>query len=225
MISANIEWDVTAPLFPDVRPQVSPFGPWFSVNLGIAGVCEPVIVFNGGWGKISAAASTQYIVDRWNPEFVVNLGTCGGFKGGVEKGTIVLVEKTIVYDVIEQMLDSEDAIKHYSTTIDLSWLKQPYPQNVSRETLLSADRDLVAEEIPILKDKYGAVVGDWESGAIAWVAARNKKRCLILRGVTDLVGEKGGEAYDGNVEVFLENSRKIMKDLVAHLPLWLARAI
>ena len=38
---------------------------------------------------------------------------------------------------------------------------------------------------------------DWESGAIAWVAARNQTRCLILRGVTDLVGEAGDEAYDG----------------------------
>ncbi|RPI83169.1 MAG: hypothetical protein EHM41_16570 [Chloroflexi bacterium] len=45
-------------------------------------------------GKISAAASTQYIIDRWNPDLLINLGTCGGFEGCIERGAVVLVEKT-----------------------------------------------------------------------------------------------------------------------------------
>ena len=96
--------------------------------------------------------------------------------GAIEKGTIVLAERTIVYDIIEQMLDADDAISHYTTDIDLSWLGAPYPQEVYRTLLVSGDRDLVVEEIPVLKAKYGAVVGDWESGAIAWVASQNKTR-------------------------------------------------
>jgi hypothetical protein len=38
------------------------------------------------------------------------------------------------------------------------------------------------EEIPHLKDRHHAAAGDWESGAIAFVAARNGVRRLILRG-------------------------------------------
>jgi adenosylhomocysteine nucleosidase len=122
------------------------------------------------------------------------------------------------------MLDADEAIDDYTTEIDLSWLQQPYPQEVLRTTLVSGDRDLIADDIPKLKEKYGAVAGDWESGAIAWVAALNKKRCLILRGVTDLVGADGGEAYDGNVQVFIDNAAKILKPLVHHLPNWLSQA-
>ena len=76
-----------------------------------------------------------------------------------------------------------------------------------------------------MKSKYGAVAGDWESGAIAWVANRNKVRCLILRGVTDLVGAEGGEAYEGNVQIYVENTERIMNDLVLHLPNWIEQAI
>jgi adenosylhomocysteine nucleosidase len=94
---------------------------------------------------------------------------------------------------------------------------------VQRTLLVSADRDLLAEDIPRLKADYGAVAGDWESGAIAWVAARNQTRCLILRGVTDLVGGSGGEAYEGNIHVFVEGTKKILGQLVEALPAWLAK--
>ncbi len=79
--------------------------------------------FHGGWGKISAAATTQYVIDHFQPDLLVNLGTCGGFEGRIARGTIILVTKTIVYDIIEQMSEPEEAIAHYSTELDLSWLR------------------------------------------------------------------------------------------------------
>ena len=224
IISANIEWDAIGRIFSDSDLQVSPYGQWFETHFDIKGGQQSAIFFHGGWGKISAAASAQYAIDRWSPNLVVNLGTCGGFEGGVEKDTIVLVERTVVYDIVEQMLDADEAIRDYTTEIDLSWLSEPYPHPVLRTVLVSADRDLVAEDISVLKSKYGAVAGDWESGAIAWVANRNKVRCLILRGVTDLVGAEGGEAYEGNVQIYVENTARIMNDLVLHLPNWIEQA-
>jgi adenosylhomocysteine nucleosidase len=92
---------------------------------------------------------------------------------------------------------------------------------VIRTLLVSGDRDLLVQEIPWLREKFGAVAGDWESGAIAWVAKRNAVRCLILRGVSDLVGAVGGEAYDGNIQVFRDNAAIIMRRLIEALPEWL----
>lgn len=193
------------------------------IDLDLGRRKEPVVFFHGGWGKIAAAASTQYVIDRWSPALLVNLGTCGGFEGEIEKGTIILAERTLVYDIIEQMGDYDEHIAHYTTDIDLSWLGGGYPQKVLRTLLVSGDRDLLVEDIPRLKAEFGAVAGDWESGAIAWVAARNNTRCLILRGVTDLVGSSGGEAYEGNIQVFVEGATKILSRLVDSLPGWIAR--
>ncbi len=175
--------------------------------------------YHGGWGKIAAAASTQYVIDRWQPDLLVNLGTCGGFKGRIERGAILLVERTLLYDIIEQMEDPDEAISHYATDLDLSWLEVE-PASVVRGLLVSADRDIVAGEIPSLVQKYGAVAADWESGAIAWVAKRSGVPCLILRGVTDLVSPEGGEAY-GDISIFHENTRKVMRQLLEGLPGWL----
>lgn len=218
-ISANTEWQMLKEILPQDEYNYSPYGEWFEV--GKPQFSTPLIFFFEGWGKIAAAGATQYAIDRWQPELLINLGTCGGFVGEIKKYAIILVEKTIVYDIIEQMGDYNEHIAHYATEIDLSWLKEPYPQEVIRTLLVSGDRDLIVEEIPQLKAKFAAVAGDWESGAIAWVAARNGTRCLILRGVTDLVGGEGGEAYDDNFEVFIEGTRVVMGKLLDALSGWI----
>jgi len=149
-----------------------------------------------------------------------NLGTCGGFEGRITHGTIILVTQTIVYDILEQMSDPVEAISHYSTELDLAWLPNRLPHPVVRSLLVSADRDILVGDIPSLVEKYGAVAADWESGAIAWVAKKNGLPCLILRGVTDLVGTTSGEAY-GVIGIFHENTKSVMKTLIGQLPEWL----
>ena len=220
VISADIEWQVIKNLYPTSNIKYSPMGEWFEYEIDINGVWHTVVFFHGGWGKIAAAASAQYIIDRWEPELIVNLGTCGGFEGEIEKGEIILVDKTVVYDIFEQMTGAERAIDHYTTKLDLSWLAGNYPQNVSKKSLVSGDRDLFPEEIPTLKELYGAVAGDWESGAIAYTATRNNTKCLILRGVTDLVGPSGGEAYK-DLNVYIYGTRDVLEKLVEALPKWL----
>ncbi len=119
------------------------------------------------------------------------------------------------------MSSADEAIDYYATEIDLSWLREKYPFPVRRGLLLSADRDILPTDIPQLVEKYGAIAADWESGAIAWVAKKNGVRCLILRGVTDLVNASGGEAYN-NMALFDIQTQKIMKTLIEQLPAWLA---
>jgi len=217
LVSANAEWEAIRLLFPTADYHPSPFGEWF-----VQSYPNPVIFFQGGWGKISAAASAQYVIDRWKPDLLVNLGTCGGFEDEVERGEVILADQTAVYDIIEQMDDDTPFLAFYATQIDLSWLAEPYPMEVRKTLLVSGDRDLLAGEITFLKERFGAVAGDWESGAIAWVARRNGVRLLILRAVSDLVGSGGGEAY-GDYERFKKAAREIMRQLVDALPLWLER--
>lgn len=218
LISADSEWAATKAILGSneltIRP--SPFGERFAIQIED----HPLEFFHGGWGKIAAAASTQYVVDEFKPDLLVNLGTCGGFSGRTRAGEIVLVERTVVYDLIEQMTDADAAIDHYASALDMSWLAAPDPHPVSRGLIASGDRDLLPADIPMLVDKYGAVAADWESGAIAWVAARNNARLLILRGVSDLVGPEGGEVY-GKPELFDDRTRAVMETLLRQLPDWL----
>ena len=216
IVSADAEWTAVKKLFPQARylPQV--YGEYF--------VRDPrTVVMHGGWGKISAAASVQYAIDRWRPQNIVNLGTCGGIAGRIDRYAVVAVTRTVVYDIVEQMGDADEAIRSYSTDIDLGWAGSPLPGSPIATTLLSADRDLVPGDIAGLVAKYDVRVVDWESGAIAWTARKNGRRVLILRGVSDLVSaEGGGEAY-GNIGKFEDGTAHVMKALFEVLPAWLSR--
>ncbi len=229
VVSAGAEWEIVREGLRERctvgRAVSTPYGEAFDGRMAFGRGVAPVVFLHGGWGKIDAAASAQYAIDRWRPEVLMNLGTCGGFAGEIERGTIVMVTRTLVYDIVEQMTDPEAALEHYTTVMDLAWLKGPPPIPVRRGLLLSGDRDLIAEEIPELKRRFGGMAGDWESGAIAHVAGRNGTRCLILRGVTDLVGPDGGEAYDGTLAFFRASARKVMMRLLDSLPAWLDIAL
>jgi len=224
LISAGAEWRAVKQILGPDQMLATPMGEYFSAPLSSEPDPRPLIFFHGGWGKISAAATTQYAIDHLAPELLVNLGTCGGFAGRIEPGAIILVERTIVYDIFEQMSDPQAALAHYETELDLSWLTATAQfsalsnqYSILRGLMVSADRDILAADIPMLVEKYNAVAADWESGAIAWVAKKNGVRCLIVRGVTDLVGEDGGEAY-GNIDLYHERTPGVMQRLLELLP-------
>ena len=218
IVSADGEWRTIPRMFPDAKYRNSPYGQWMTQTIA----SEPVVFFHGGWAKIPFAASVQYAIDTWSPELVINLGICGGFRGHVENDEIVLVEKTVVYDIINQIGDQESVIRYLATEIDNGWLGDDTPIPVTRATMASGDRDLIPGEVEALHERYGAVVGDWESGGIAWVCRRNGVRPLILRGVSDLVGPSGGDAY-GDPRAWIEAADSIMRRLVESLPGWIAK--
>lgn len=214
LISAIAEWKAVKEIFPQIKVEDSAYGE--SAILNLAGY--DLKLYHSGWGKIASAGMMQYVTDHDQPDLVVNLGTCGGFEGLVNQGDVILVERTFIYDIVELMGDL-NIIDYYASTLDLSWLPKPYPHPVRPGMIASADSDLPPNKIAFLKE-HGAIVGDWESGALAWVAAKNKQKLLILRGVSDLVSEEVGEAYD-NLALFEERTKGVMRELFRQLPDWL----
>jgi len=223
IISAGFEWRIVCDLLMPKFLHNSPVGGWFEHTASLSDEkTETVIFFHGGWGKIDAATSAQFIVDQWKPTVLFNLGTCGGIHGKINKHDTVIAEKTVVYDIYEQMYDADTAIKSYITEIDLTWIKDSVPSEYSFATICSGDKDLSVSDLDLLKSKYNAKVVDWESASIARVAFRNKTKCLILRTVSDLVSDQGPEAYGDNAHHWESASKKIMDSLLSSLPKWIS---
>lgn len=217
IISANAEWKAVRQHYPHENFETSPWGEFFEKSIQQ----QKVLFFHEGWGKVAAAGATQYVIDRFQPEVLINLGTCGGFEGRIRRQETVLATRTIIYDILEAMGDSKQAIADYSVTIELGWLKGKLPVEVIKAPLVSADRDLRPDQISWLVKEFDAPAGDWESGAIAYTAMKNRKKVVILRTVTDLVNQVGGEAY-GNLELYQTQTDTAMFKLLDELPLWIS---
>lgn len=215
LISANAEWDCTRSYYRNPTIQQSPVGGYFTRELAN----RSITFLNSGWGKVASAAATQYAIDHWAPELIINPGTCGGFAGAIQVGEIILPNETLIYDIYERMGDAEEAVNHYATRLDLGFLCLPFPRDVRIARLISADQDIDPDLVFKLKQDYGAIAADWESGAIAWVSQRNHTDCLILRVVSDLVDSMGGELYQQGS--FSEQAKEVFIPLLKTLPNWI----
>jgi adenosylhomocysteine nucleosidase len=214
LISADAEWTAVRARYSKLAVTASPFGEWL-VRYD-SGAAAAVVYFHGGWGKIAAAGSTQYVIDHFKPRLIVNLGTCGGFGNGVRVGDIVLVDQAIVYDIVERMGDADEAIRAYTSKLDVDRWPAALRARVRVGHLVSGDRDLAPDDLAALRDRYHAVAGDWESGAIAWVAARNHVPVLVLRGVSDVVSA-GGDATYGAPDEWKRRARDTMNAVMSLL--------
>jgi adenosylhomocysteine nucleosidase len=208
MISASAEWKAVADRYPGATH--TPYGDFVTGTLG----GERVIFFHGGYGKVNAAGSTQYAIDRWHPQLVINLGTCGAFGHDLHVGDVVLAKTTTIYDIYEAMGDADESIADFRTQLDTSKWPAQLASRVRVEPLVSADRDLIPGEIAKLRAKYDAGAGDWESGAIAYVATKNHTRVVILRGVTDVLDETQSPTT-GNLALWQAQTAKVMTTLFA----------
>lgn len=201
-------------VFQNARAERSPYGEYFVEFAGE----ERVLFVHGGWGKVSAAASTQYVIDHFRPAHLINLGTCGGVEGRIRRFDVVVPDRVVIYDIHEAMgSDPREGVLHYTTELDLP---SHFPTTVIRTTLYSADSDLTPTRLRAMEDLYRPVVVDWESGAIAWVAKRNGTPLFIMRGVSDLVSLEKAEAQ-GNEGLFEANAARIMAGLIEDLPKWM----
>ena len=181
--------------------DVSPYGECFTVDIG----GEPVLLFHGGWGKISAAASAKYTIGTWQPQVLINLGTCGGIAGRVQPGETLLVTRTIVYDILEGIGDSDDAIRAYTTQIDAAWLGDDF-------------------RLPSGSRCWSLVTAIWcphtslTSSIGTARRAAPRYRVVILRTVSDLVDAERNEAEAiGNLPLFQERCDSVMRSLLADL--------
>jgi adenosylhomocysteine nucleosidase len=157
------------------------------------------------------------VIGRWRPRLLINLGTCGGVEGRMQRLERLIVNRTVVYDIHEAIGDSSEAIADYSTAIDLAWLGDEFPLRHRRAPMYSADRDLTSPAVAELTRRFpDAVCADWESASIARVAARRETRVLILRAASDLVSEQHGEAT-GNLPLFQNNAATVIRLLLDDL--------
>ena len=220
LISADGEWQALLRNTLPSKLHPTPYGDYF-----LQVIADFSVVFmHAGWGKVSTAGACQFAIDAFQPQLMVNLGTCGGLEGLAELGEILCVSETAFYDIFEGMADYAQAIEFYSSKADLSWLPEELTEHTRRARLVSADQDIQPRAYERLTQEFGAVAADWESAAFAWVAKRNGIPWLILRGVSDLVSPTKAETA-GNLSLWQARTDQIMEDLLNQLPWYLVRFV
>lgn len=67
---------------------------------------------------ISSINTVRY--RQMGQKLIIDLGACGGFSGDVNREEIILVTKTVIYDIYERSGHHDEQIETNTTSLNLS---------------------------------------------------------------------------------------------------------
>ena len=146
------------------------------------------VLILSGIGKVNAALSTQYIIDNYSVDFILNFGSVGGLSGKTEICTYYSVDKCCQYDFDLSALDNVPVgyIQDYDTVY--------FPAKTDKFDFLPIKRLATSDRFTVkncdikIVSALGCDIFDMEGGAIAEVCTANNIPLYIVKGVTDTHG-------------------------------------
>ncbi len=172
-----------------------------------------VILVKSGVGKVNGALCTQYLIDNYKPDYIINTGIAGGLAENLSIGDIVIGEKLIqhdfdatdlgyakgymctgiqkdkptVYFSDEKLVEKlENAIKHFHPDVKLH-----------KGTIATGDMFIGCKERKhSIKSTFNAAAAEMEGAAIAQTANLNNIPCLIVRAIADLADGTVADSID-----------------------------
>lgn len=155
------------------------------------------VVCKSGVGKVNAARSTQIMVDRFDPPYIINVGSAGALEPSLEIGDIVISDSCIQHDAditafghpkgyiagVRYIEADARLIEQCKKAIELS-VDNKY--NICIGTVASGDQFISSEEKKReLHQEFGAWCAEMEGAAIAHVCHLCNKPFVVIRSISD----------------------------------------
>ena len=187
------------------------------------------VVVKCGAGKVNAAMCAAAMLLRYAPKLVISTGVAGGIGEGVKIGSLVVAKHSVQYDYDttavgepkagvticdeQQMVELPTSAAHNAVLVHYA---QDIYNGVHTGVIATGDR-FVADPAfcEQLRETFGAIACEMETGAIAHVCAANKMPFCGLRAISDNANEDG----DVDFHTFARDSaQKCIALLKASLP-------
>ncbi len=182
-------------------------------------VCgKKFILAISGIGKVSAAMTTQIIIDKFAPEYVINFGTAGGTNSSVQHKSYYLIDKCSQFDFDLFALDGVPIgyIQEYKTKFFNCYTKNidflPIGQVASADRFNDEIKDVnTINQMP-------CNLRDMEGGAIGQVCTSNNTKLIMIKGVTDVYGSgTSQEQFFANLKEVSDGFADIVSQVIQSL--------
>ena len=190
---------------------------------------QDVVLVQSGIGKVASAIATALLINNFNPEYVINTGSAGGFDKELKVGDIAVGNQLVHHDV------------------DVTAFNYEFGQVPNMPARFSADEKLVAlakesiAEMDEITCKVGLVAtGDsfmcdpvrieatrqqfpdmlaveMEGAAIAQTCYQMDTPFLVIRSLSDIAGEESPMSFDAYLEIASKNSSELVMKLLNKL--------
>ena len=196
-----------------------------------------IILAKSGVGKVNAALNTQYIIDNYKPNYIINTGVAGGVGKNLNVGDIVVADKLVHHDFDVTALGY--AKGYICNGIEPQKPTYFYPDkelvndfvNVSKTlnkdfgvhigTIATGDTFVASvEKKDELRCLFDALATEMEGAAIAQTATRNNIPFVVMRAISDLADGSAQKSLQ-EVETTMANfaasvTEKLLTELVSN---------
>lgn len=171
-----------------------------------------VVVCAGGAGKVNAAAATAVMIDRYQPQLVINTGCAGAYNGsGLSIGNLVVASEEVLADEGVVVAEGWNDLRF----MNLPSVTQggytcfnilPLSRHASEKAMQLADyygvslkrgrsatvstcsgTHQIGAELSL---RWNSLIENMEGAAVAQVCLRCGIDCLEIRGISNLVEER-----------------------------------
>ena len=191
---------------------------------------KEIILVKCGVGKVNAARTTQLLIDRYDPNYIIDVGVAGALNPMLEIGDIVIGETLVQHDfditafghtkgyipgIGERIYSDEELIRKFEQAIDN---KKDRNYKIEKGTIASGD--IFCTEIP-MKDKiyakFSAECVEMEGAAVAQVCNLCNKPFMVLRSISDKHNGENTIAFEQFIKPASEKCANLLREFLKEL--------
>lgn len=181
-----------------------------------------VVLVKCGVGKVNAARTTQVLLNNFDIEYVINVGTAGSLNENIEIGDIVIGEKLVQHDFDITAGGREkgyitDVGKYFYSDKNLIEKAKQTIENMNENfnTFIGtiATGDIFVQYIQVkdrIKLEFDADCVEMEGAAIAQVCTLDKVPFIVIRSISDKPNGNNAIDFEKYLELACERYSKFI---------------
>lgn len=168
-----------------------------------------IVLAKSGVGKVAASTTAQFIIDEYNPIYIINTGIAGSLSPNMKAGSVVIGENMVQHDFdvtafgnprgyIDNGIEPDKPTVFHSDNKLIEIFKKESAANLILGTIATGDIFInQKKQKQEIRNEFHADIIDMESAAIAQTAQRNNIPLLVIRTISDSENDSVSE-YNNN---------------------------
>jgi adenosylhomocysteine nucleosidase len=188
-----------------------------------------VVIVQSGIGKVASALATAILIDKFQPDYVVNTGSAGGFDSSLQVGDIVVSSEVRYHDVdvtafgyeIGQLPANPAAFIPHPTLVSAAQVGIKQLNNINAMVgLITTGDTFMTKEDDIAKARANfptMAAVEMEGAAIAHTCHQFNIPFVIVRSLSDIAGIESPTSFDEYLETASVNSSQLVINMLKAL--------
>ncbi|WP_025688363.1 5'-methylthioadenosine/adenosylhomocysteine nucleosidase [Paenibacillus zanthoxyli] len=183
-----------------------------------------IVLLQSGVGKVNAALTTALLIERYEPELIINTGSAGGIGSGLRIGDVVVGTELAYSDVdataFERYVYGQVPRMPARYPVQEEFLALARQLSTARESEESVFTGLITtadsfigrrEAADLIRERFPeSLATDMEGAAVAQTAYRFGVPFLAVRAISDIAGTAAEELFTSNLDLAALNAARFV---------------